>query len=524
MEKIFNRMKSSFIPLIIILFFLLTLSNSNGIFLLINGTGYQQILYQYFNYLPDEIYVDDHFQEYNERYIQANLYPHHKVVIYWYNPVLDCSRMFFGLSNILYADLSNFDTSQVTQMDYMFYSCTSLTSIVINSYTQNVIKMNSMFSHCSSLVTVTLNLYLNSVVTMKEMFSNCQSLISINFRFINSHNIKTMERMFYGCSSLILPHLWNINEHTDLNVNDMFLESYRIKPDITVNDGNKIYTYLETINVLVYNHLCSDKPYLVKESFNCSKKCNQTNYNYTFNNICYLECPKKTKFNEATQVCDDLKCEQNSKYYTFEQNNCIDRIEEGYYLNDTYYNTTDACPRSCKTCDFWSVKENKCIKCKENFIPLNNGNSDYTFCYDSTTPDGYFLNSEKIYQPCYHTCKTCNGSEGRMDQKCISCNDGYELINGTNCEKKCTFYYYYEDNEYYCTEDNFCPKEFRYRIKVEYFNSSNYQNLMKDSLYSITRRCYKECPEGFTPLPGEFFLCEPFCEPTKLFRGKCQFL
>ena len=40
------------------------------------------------------------------------------------------SSMFNGCSNLTTLDLSNFNTSSVTNMSYMFYRCSSLTSII----------------------------------------------------------------------------------------------------------------------------------------------------------------------------------------------------------------------------------------------------------------------------------------------------------------------------------------------------------------------------------------------------------
>ena len=42
-------------------------------------------------------------------------------------------RMFESCSSLISLDLSNFDTSQVTLMDQMFYNCTNLEYINLNS-------------------------------------------------------------------------------------------------------------------------------------------------------------------------------------------------------------------------------------------------------------------------------------------------------------------------------------------------------------------------------------------------------
>ena len=49
--------------------------------------------------------------------------------------------------------LSNCNTENICNMEYMFYGCYSLKYLNISNFsTKNVINMNSMFSGCTSLV------------------------------------------------------------------------------------------------------------------------------------------------------------------------------------------------------------------------------------------------------------------------------------------------------------------------------------------------------------------------------------
>ena len=60
--------------------------------------------------------------------------------------------MFSGCSSLTSLDFSNFNTQNVTNMEYMFYNCYSLTSLDLSYFnTQNVISVDSMFSGCNSL-------------------------------------------------------------------------------------------------------------------------------------------------------------------------------------------------------------------------------------------------------------------------------------------------------------------------------------------------------------------------------------
>ena len=70
------------------------------------------------------------------------------------------------------------DTSNVTNMSYMFDSCNSLTTIPLLD-TSNVTNMSYMFDYCSSLTTIP-QLDTSNVINMTYMFKNCSSLTTIH--------------------------------------------------------------------------------------------------------------------------------------------------------------------------------------------------------------------------------------------------------------------------------------------------------------------------------------------------------
>ena len=79
-------------------------------------------------------------------------------------------------------DLSSFDTSNVTNMGFMFYNCSKLTSLDLSNFnTSNVTDMGSMFQFCSKLISLDLSNFDTSKVTdMSSMFAYCSSLISLD--------------------------------------------------------------------------------------------------------------------------------------------------------------------------------------------------------------------------------------------------------------------------------------------------------------------------------------------------------
>ena len=78
-------------------------------------------------------------------------------------------------------NLSCFDTSKVTSMSNMFYSCSSLNTLDVSHFdTSKVTSMSYMFGYCYSLTTLDVSGFDTSNVTnMNVMFTNCRSLTSI---------------------------------------------------------------------------------------------------------------------------------------------------------------------------------------------------------------------------------------------------------------------------------------------------------------------------------------------------------
>jgi surface protein len=110
--------------------------------------------------------------------------------------VTNMGRMFFGCSSLQYIPLLN--TSNVTNMQYMFQKCSLLQSIPLLN-TSNVTTMYYMFQNCSLLQSIPL-LDTSNVTDMGGMFYECSALTSIPQ--LNISNVTNMQYMFYSCSSL----------------------------------------------------------------------------------------------------------------------------------------------------------------------------------------------------------------------------------------------------------------------------------------------------------------------------------
>jgi surface protein len=100
--------------------------------------------------------------------------------------------------------LSSFDTGNVTDMNYMFRECTSLTSLDLSGFnTANVTTMGWMFEFCNALTYINLSSFNTGGVTrLGLMFKDCSSLTTLDLSGFNTANVANMDLMFSGCNSL----------------------------------------------------------------------------------------------------------------------------------------------------------------------------------------------------------------------------------------------------------------------------------------------------------------------------------
>ena len=100
--------------------------------------------------------------------------------------------------------LEYLNTEKVTNMSYMFFNCSSLTSLDVTHFnTAKVTNMNRLFSYCSSLTSLDVTHFNTAKVTnMNRLFSYCSSLTSLDVTYFNTANVTGMNNMFYSCSAL----------------------------------------------------------------------------------------------------------------------------------------------------------------------------------------------------------------------------------------------------------------------------------------------------------------------------------
>ena len=191
-------------------------------------------------------------------------------------------RMFYNCSALTSLDVTKFNTGNVTNMRYMFCACSALTSLDVTKFnTGNVTDMGYMFYNCSKLTSLDVTKFNTAKVTdMSNMFVNCSKLTSLDVTKFNTGNVTDMGYMFYGCSSLTS---LDVTKFNTMNVTNMSFMFYGCS-SLTSLDVTKFNTEKVTnMNRMFYN--CSKLTSLDVTNFNTE---NVTNMSYMFSSCSAL--------------------------------------------------------------------------------------------------------------------------------------------------------------------------------------------------------------------------------------------
>jgi len=145
--------------------------------------------------------------------------------------VTNMSCMFYKCYSLESIDLYGFNTDIVTSLSCMFFSCYSLKKLNLLEFnTSNVKYMRGMFCGCSSLTSLDLsNFNTNNVIDMSFMFCGCENLISLNLSKFNTNNVEDMSYMFCECFLITSLDLSNFNIDNVSNMYYMFKDCIYLK-------------------------------------------------------------------------------------------------------------------------------------------------------------------------------------------------------------------------------------------------------------------------------------------------------
>ena len=114
-----------------------------------------------------------------------------------------CYRMFedFEGTNL---DLSKFNTSEITNMSFMFNNCINLEDLDLSNFdTSNVTSMDCMFCNCINLKTLDISKFdTENVMYMDNTFWNCENLKELDISSFYIDNTKMLDNIFRNCKSL----------------------------------------------------------------------------------------------------------------------------------------------------------------------------------------------------------------------------------------------------------------------------------------------------------------------------------
>ena len=205
--------------------------------------------------------------------------------------VTDMNRMFYSCKSLTSLDVTHFNTANVTDMSYMFSLCRSLKSLDVTHFnTANVTNMISMFSACRSLTSLDVTHFNTANVTnMYNMFWSCTHLKSLDVTHFNTANVTDMSSMFYSCNSLTSLDVTNFNTEKVTNMRSMFYDCSALTSlDVThFNTANvtdmsfMFYNCASLTTIYASSKFVTTKVSNSKEMFNYCEKLKGEEVRYT---------------------------------------------------------------------------------------------------------------------------------------------------------------------------------------------------------------------------------------------------
>lgn len=166
--------------------------------------------------------------------------------------VTNMQAVFNGAENLTdIIGIENWDTSKVTTMVNMFKECKSLKSINVSNFnTSNVTKMSGMFNYCASLTSLDVkNFDISKVDNISYMFYMCENLADIDIStWTNSSALYKMTHLFYCCRNLTSIDLSGMNIYGLDDMNNAFRDCEKLKTIVmprgsATNLGNMSYLF-----------------------------------------------------------------------------------------------------------------------------------------------------------------------------------------------------------------------------------------------------------------------------------------
>lgn len=385
---------------------------------------------------------------------------------------MNCSWWFSGFRGLTtITHLEYLNTSQVTNMQYMFQDCESLEALDLSTFnTENVTSMYAMFNSCKSLKSLNLSSFNTSKVTlMGFMFNDCESLTALDLSSFNTENISDYGHMFYRCKSLTTLDLSSFNSKEILNTICMFTGCFALKTiDLSSFDTSKTTemasmfsgcSALETI----YASSAFTTDNVTNDNFmflNCTKLKNYAIYGSgkTHAHIgeggFFTVAPAWVRFDAATGTltfqCSSAKTDADTDYFLNEARDTPGWQTKSADIKTVVFkrNFRDARPTTCSLW-FGSCTNLTSIEGLENLNTSDVTSMDYMFykCEQLRALDLSGFNTEKVenMRDMFSNCKnleTLNLSSfktnnlTKMSEMFLECNKIAQLdLSGFNTSR-----------------------------------------------------------------------------------------
>ena len=231
----------------------------------------------------------------------------------------------------------------------------------------------------------------------------------------------------------------------------------------------------------------------------CHQNCKTCNSSFTDNNNNCLTCP-------------------DSGTIYFYQGNCLSNCPNGFYEENSIKKCKCTTNFECSLCN----SENKCLSCndeKQYYAKKEINGDSIKNCYNTTTiGPGYFLNmTSKLFEQCDSNCAICD--ENKI---CSQCENGYSLITNKNniqkCYLNCTYYFYFDESGYHCTDGDNCPPNFKLiNGKGKCIDDCSNDNVFNYT-YEYKNECFNQCPSNSYPLSDNIYKCEEYLNCTNYYN------
>ena len=225
-------------------------------------------------------------------------------------------------NNIRDIDLSNFDTSRVTDMNYMFWNMHSLTSLNLSNFnTSKVTNMSSMFYNMRNLTSLDLsNFDTSNVTNMRRMFAFMRNLTTLDLSNFDTSKVTDMNRMFNSMPNLTSLNLSNFDTSNVTEMGGMF---ERMSSLTTLNLSN-----FDTSRVTYMFSMFSGMSNLTALDLSNFDTSNVTDMNYMFYNM-----PNLTSLNLSNFDTSKVKY-MESMFSLYNDDISKDKLEKIYVNND----------------------------------------------------------------------------------------------------------------------------------------------------------------------------------------------